>query len=439
MAPENGELMRQSEEHAQGSISQAKAQWLFGEWIALTGIDMHTLRNHAERDRMALLVASAHMQLGSHEEALKHVRLAIQWGCPPRLVAQILIAGVHNTLGRAAAIAHNDDRTGHHFREAVAVVTRPREAELLSHARSVREMAKLGLLPQAASLVDQELAKTKTVAERPEQTQARMRILETEMELLRHELSLAQQRWQLYPQNDTRERVSVPPAHSPEWLQELKNKSVSQLGQDLWVLEQTDYKRDGYFVEFGATDGVLLSNTWLLEKEFGWLGICAEPNPKFFEQLRRNRGCTTSDACIAGTTGRQVEFILADAYGGFAEYADADKHAQKRAAYSEAGKIVRLRTVSLHDFLMQCRAPYVIDYLSIDTEGSEFEILSAFPFDKWDIRLITVEHNYAPSRMMIRDLLIQHGYCVIERQWDDWYFKNTSIRTDVPKVSGDRK
>jgi FkbM family methyltransferase len=402
-------------------LAKARMQWFFGEWSALQNIDPKTLREHAERDRLALLVASAHAQLGSYEEARQHVYLALKWGCPPRLVAQVLIAGVHNSLGRAAAIAGDDRRTARHFREAVAVTNNQRETDLLSHARSVREMAKLGLLPEAVSLVDQELAKTKSDSQRPEMTRARIGMLETEMELLRQELSLAQQRRQLYTQSGGREGKTARSEGSNERLEALKHKSVSQLGQDLWVLEQTGYKRGGFFVEFGATDGVLLSNTYLLEKEFGWKGICAEPNPRFYTHLKANRTCTVTDECIAGTTGREVEFILADDFGGLAEYASSDMHADKRAAFRKAGKTIRLRTICLDDLLENHGAPREIDYLSIDTEGSEFEILSTFPFGKWRIELITVEHNFTAQRKNIRDLLSRHGYRCLERDWDDWY------------------
>jgi len=57
------------------------------------------------------------------------------------------------------------------------------------------------------------------------------------------------------------------------------NETISQNYQDVFVLYQTKYKRDGYFVEFGATDGKIISNSLLLEQKYGWKGILSEPNP----------------------------------------------------------------------------------------------------------------------------------------------------------------
>jgi FkbM family methyltransferase len=201
---------------------------------------------------------------------------------------------------------------------------------------------------------------------------------------------------------------------------------MSQLGQDLWVLEMSGFKRGGFFVEFGATDGVLLSNTYMLEAEFGWSGICAEPNPKFFDRLKQNRNCVVSDACIAGKSGETAEFIFADAFGGMARYASVDEHAERRRAYVLRDNIGELMTTSLNDFLRGHHAPHDIDYLSIDTEGSEFEILSTFPFDEWNVRLLTVEHNFSPQRELINELLQRNGYKRIDREWDDWYFRESA-------------
>ena len=69
----------------------------------------------------------------------------------------------------------------------------------------------------------------------------------------------------------------------------LLQKSKSQLRQDLFVLGVTNFKQNGFFCEFGATNGVDLSNTYLLEKEFNWSGILAEPAKIWHSDLQRNR------------------------------------------------------------------------------------------------------------------------------------------------------
>lgn len=308
-------------------------------------------------------------------------------------------------------------QANHELQEQILKLKQDAAHDELGQSHVIHEAIILGMLPQATRLMCQVLSDMKRASVL---AAARLKIFETELELLNHELSLAQQRQQVGHALPTRDPVRSLEG-SPASLEALRNKSVSQLGQDLWVLEKTNNKREGYFVEFGATDGVLLSNTWLLEKEFDWQGICVEPNPKFFAKLKTNRQCTLSNQCISGETGKQVEFIYADAFGGSQEYANEDMHAEKRAAYRDAGQVATLTTISLDDLLRQVDAPRKIDYLSIDTEGSEFEILQAFPFDKWEIRLLSVEHNFTPHRAEIRALLERHGYRCTEQEWDDWY------------------
>jgi FkbM family methyltransferase len=406
------ELSRATTQSRASDLTHAKTNWFFGEWEVLAGTNLAMLGKHPDRGTMALLVAAAQQQMGEPDAALKSARLAIQWGCSSKLVAQILIAGVHNTLGRATALAGQDERAASHFKSAVAIGTSTTEdAEIVGHSRSVREMTKLGLLPQVAELMDKSLALASSKSKRPALADARLKALESELEVLRGSLHLAIQRGQL--SGDAKPRS-------------LSNLSASQLGQDLWVLEQSGYKRNGFFVEFGATDGILLSNTLLLESRYGWSGICVEPQPGFFDQLKKNRNCVVLNACISGQTGQQVEFIQAEEYGGIADYAGDDMHADKRQAYRTLGKTMQVTTLSLHDLLTNQRAPHNIDYLSVDTEGSEYEILRAFPFDQWRIQCITVEHNFSETREPIRQLLQPLGYQRIEAQWDDWYFLNDS-------------
>ncbi|WP_333873164.1 FkbM family methyltransferase [Methylobacter sp.] len=398
-------------------LDNSRTQWQFGDWDSLVKLQRDSLEQHPERAKLALLAAAGHQQVGDMNAARDFVQLARDWGCDKQLISRVLVAGVYNTLGKAAAIGGQEQRAINHFENAIAVALPKSDIRLLGQTRIIRETAKLGLLPQAARLMGKEL---KVLKSSPNLNASRLKIFETELELLHSELSLAQQRQQLFHPSSAVINTTTAEG-TPAWIASLKKKSVSQLGQDLWVLEKTGYKRNGYFVEFGATDGVLLSNTWLLEKEFGWKGICAEPNPKFFAKLKTNRQCTVSEQCISGETGKPVEFVFADAYGGSQEYAKEDMHGEKRAAYRTVGQVATLPTISLDDFLIELGAPREIDYLSVDTEGSEFEILNAFPFEKWHIRLLTIEHNFTARRADIRILMERHGYRCIEQQWDDWY------------------
>ncbi|MEL6721375.1 MAG: hypothetical protein AAFP82_21930 [Bacteroidota bacterium] len=82
--------------------------------------------------------------------------------------------------------------------------------------------------------------------------------------------------------------MALPEIQKTKLLQLLPS-SKAQLKQDLFVLSQLNFKKEGYFVEFGATDGVQLSNTYLLEKSFAWKGILAEPARCWQEQLQQNK------------------------------------------------------------------------------------------------------------------------------------------------------
>lgn len=204
------------------------------------------------------------------------------------------------------------------------------------------------------------------------------------------------------------------------------NDTVAQNYQDVFALYVTKYKRDGYFVEFGATDGKTISNTFLLEKKYGWTGILAEPNSVWHNDLSKNRTCNISKKCVYSSTGKEIEFIASDAadISGIKEFASKDEHAENR----NKGKTITVPTISLVDLLDEYNAPSVIDYLSVDTEGSEYCILEAFfETNKYDVRNITVEHNYIKEdRENIFNLLIRNGYrrrFSMFSRCDDFYSK----------------
>lgn len=84
--------------------------------------------------------------------------------------------------------------------------------------------------------------------------------------------------------------------------------SYSYQGQDLFVTDVLGHQVGGYFLDSGASNGRKGSNTWLLESQYGWSGICVEPNAEAFRQLRANRGCVCLDCCLYDRDGA-VDFL----------------------------------------------------------------------------------------------------------------------------------
>jgi FkbM family methyltransferase len=196
--------------------------------------------------------------------------------------------------------------------------------------------------------------------------------------------------------------------------------TYSQMAQDVLVLVLTNFLKNGYFVEFGATDGISLSNTVLLEREYGWSGICAEPIPFQFEKLKQNRKCSVDHRVVYNTTGEQIKFKINQESLDESGIVDKDD----KDAFD-------VESVTLVDLLRQYNAPKHINYLSIDTEGTEFSIIENFDFYNYTIDIITIEHNYVEeNRKKIYSHLIPLGYKRIltdKSRWDDWYVKTTLL------------
>lgn len=215
--------------------------------------------------------------------------------------------------------------------------------------------------------------------------------------------------------------LNTPSEHTPDLIRYLP-QSTAQNRQDLFVLAQLNFKRGGFFVEFGATNGIDHSNTYLLEKEFGWTGILAEPALCWHEALRRNRSVAIDTECVWKESSRTVAFYETDTsdLSTIDMYRGDDLHTHKRAH----GIRYDVPAISLQDLLIKHDAPTLVDYLSIDTEGSEFDILNRFDFERHKFRVITCEHNFTSARDQIFSLLSQNGYeRILEgvSKQDDWY------------------
>ena len=208
-------------------------------------------------------------------------------------------------------------------------------------------------------------------------------------------------------------------------------ETFSQIGQDLEVLQMYKYKKNGFFVEIGASDGITLSNTYLLEKNYDWKGICIEPIPSKNDQLIKNRpnSCIINKA-VYKQSGLLIPFKISninDLLSGICDYINCHIDVVNQD-YNE----ILIETITLNDVLDNNNAPTFINYLSLDTEGTEFEILMSVDLNKYIFGLIDVEHNYVqPARDNIHKYLLSNGYIYKgENKFDDSYIHNSLLNKD---------
>lgn len=131
----------------EGLLGRSHIQWQFGDWDSLTQLDCGTLQHHPDRAELALLAAAGRLQTNKIDEARQYIRLAQDWGISKNLLARILSAGVHNSLGRVAAIGNEQHRASLHFQSAIAIGFPGSETQLLAQARINYQCQQLGLSP----------------------------------------------------------------------------------------------------------------------------------------------------------------------------------------------------------------------------------------------------------------------------------------------------
>lgn len=179
------------------------------------------------------------------------------------------------------------------------------------------------------------------------------------------------------------------------------------------------FGNSGYFVEAGAHDGVGDSQTLALER-IGWEGLCVEPSSYFDGLLKSPRRCHKSDAVLAGRDGEQVTFRevtgteLSGIVSHFGDHWDRESRPHRDRV---------MTGTSLTTLLSRYGAPSIIEYLCLDTEGSEHEILSGHDFSKYRFCVIQVEYNGVPSRReSMTRLLVSKGMYLTDDNGTDLIF-----------------
>ncbi|MCC7377398.1 MAG: FkbM family methyltransferase [Verrucomicrobiales bacterium] len=202
---------------------------------------------------------------------------------------------------------------------------------------------------------------------------------------------------------------------------------TSHIGQDAWVATCLAGKRAGFFLDIGAFDGLTISNTYALERDLGWKGICVEPNPRYYARLCACRECVAVNVALWTESNRRLSFVDAHGLSAIEAYKDGDSNRERRS--NSTMPVIEVDTLTPNDLLARFKAPAVIDYLTLDVEGAEMDVLSVLDLNRWRFGLMTIEHNHDRERQeRIRAHLAGYGYEVVDNRNDDFFFHRDHLK-----------
>lgn len=204
----------------------------------------------------------------------------------------------------------------------------------------------------------------------------------------------------------------------------------SQLGQDKFIDNFFKKKENGVFIDVGANDGVKLSNTYFLEKERNWTGICIEPLPVEFKELQSNRKSINLNVAVSDFNG-ETDFTYIEGYANMLSGIPNNYHEQYQNYISESVKThgdkvhnIKVQVRTLQNILDEYNV-LDIDFCSIDTEGSEYNILKSIDFIRTRIKIIIVENNTGESN--VKEFLESVGFELFKKVSQDDFYINKNI------------
>ena len=204
----------------------------------------------------------------------------------------------------------------------------------------------------------------------------------------------------------------------------------SQLGQDLIALAANSRTRRGFYVEIGGGDPIRSSNTYLLQTKYEWDGILVEPNPDLVASIGNFRSGKNApiviQKAIAQKSGK--EFLLkAGLLSTLDRFLEGDSHAKQRRVNLHRNGLIEVDAISPEEFVQRYLQVQEVDFLSVDTEGAEMEIMSNWPFDLCKPLVICIEHSSRSWKSELDELITSQGYLKILEsisKFDSWFILN---------------
>lgn len=212
----------------------------------------------------------------------------------------------------------------------------------------------------------------------------------------------------------------------------MKKRGYSQFGEDKFmerILPNSYAGGGGVCVDVGAEDGITGNNTYLFEKK-GWRCLCIEPNPDTYKVCSSVRKECINVAISNEDDYKVLPFTIFSTGSKRNESAISSLKPDPRLASSSKLKVNGSRTVNvvsrtLASVLNEAAFPPVIDFISIDTEGTELDVLKSMDFNKYTVKYLIIENNF--EDLDIAKYLDYLGFVKIKRLGVNDIYKNNGL------------
>lgn len=213
------------------------------------------------------------------------------------------------------------------------------------------------------------------------------------------------------------------------------NRFYSQNGEDYLLTEFFNNQKKGFFVDVGAFDGIHYSNTYTFEQQ-GWDGICIEPNPKYYILCMENRpnSICVQSACISNDNNQSIEFYIED-IGLLSGLDCSDKRkADVQERYRNRGlnfmgfEKIKVPARSLNSILGEFLPNRQnIDFITIDVEGRELDVLRGLDLELYSPRILVVEATTDADNHSLIEYLKIRGFHLSRIVVENLFFVNNTL------------
>lgn len=218
----------------------------------------------------------------------------------------------------------------------------------------------------------------------------------------------------------------------------MARKYYGQSGEDFLVWHLFEGVSNGVYLDVGAHDGVKRSNTVSFEVA-GWKGMCIEPHPFYFAKCRYHRPkAIVVHAAAASADKENVPFYTTE-FGALSTLnKEMGPFFKEHFNCFSSFKEVKVPTRKVDTLLAQHKFTH-LDFVSIDVEGSEMEVLKGFTIPKYNPRALVIEAVVPSGRPVLVDYMKTLGYICALQIGDEFFFCKTQQDVDIIKTAHETK